>query len=627
MRKIAKKVVSILSIALLLVSFITTSVSAATYEKIKLPTYVYSESLMLELDYLDVEGVPVPYLDAGYFMSCLLPGETYGTAPVGDGTYKVSNGKSEMIVDPVNDTISFKEMEIFQNGGSEEDIEKKLGKYARDVKLEYTQDPNPITISMGKYGIDIIEDGGAVYAPISTWSKVLSVSRRTGFYNDGKVAFQGAYNDPIIDTSSVYNNPTRTEEEADFTYRDFCFYIDNFYGCPSPSLLSDSIIEKGFDATLETYSDDTREVKRLLKSTDSVDMLFGIRILDNMIYDGGHNYLDSSRKSYKETPVGQAFEEALTDKSDPRTILYDKWEAYYQNWKQNTIRIEQYINGYDAYEPVFSDEDSNGGKIATYYECGNTGIFVFDSFTESVIDSMYKAMDIAKEHGISNFVFDVSNNSGGDSDTLMFILAAITGIDGMHCSINSDNNKTLRSYIYDFNRDGIFEGADEKFDYKFNYAILCSRKSFSCGNALPCLAKEAGIPILGEKSGGGTCIVDVMMFANTIRNRISGQNNISYRAGGNLEAGATPDYDLTKTAADGLTDYSDFYNFELINYILNNHYGNNIPDTPDIPGTNNQSAQSVRDSQTVKVSNVPKTGDFDVFIYCLMKHFQYQCFY
>jgi hypothetical protein len=47
----------------------------------------------------------------------------------------------------------------------------------------------------------------------------------------------------------------------------------------------------------------------------------------------------------------------------------------------------------------------------------------------------------------------------------------------------------------------------------------------------------------------------------------------NYQNGGDLEAGAEPDYDIAKKNPDGTTDYSDFRNFELLDQIVNQHYG------------------------------------------------------
>ncbi|MCR4611082.1 MAG: S41 family peptidase [Lachnospiraceae bacterium] len=609
MKKYAKKIVSVFSIAVLLVALISSSASAATFEMVTLPTYRYSEDNVHELNYLNVEGVPVPYVEAAMFMTCLRE-ERYICVAAGDGTYKVGNQYVVMTVDPAKDTVSFEELELFQNGRSVEDVESNENKYVRTSKLEYTNNPNPVTLNLAKYGIDIIESDGTVFFPLTTIAKITDISYNTSTYSDGKVSFYHSILNPIIDCSAIYNNMTRDSNEVSFTYRELCFMIDSFYGAPSKCRLSDSIRAKGLDATLESYSDESKEVKKLLNSTNAVDLMFGIACLSNLMFDGGHTELNYKIGEYSNTPVIIALKEALSNESDPRTILYGKTGEYGEKETENSKRIKEYAWGYDNYEPLFVDKDPNGSTECKYYEYEGTGIFVFDEFESYVLDSLYKALDLAKEHGINNFLFDLSANEGGDTSVMSFILGAVTNDSSLYMSSPIDNNTLARRFVCDYNQDGVFESSNDTFNYDFNYAVLCSNYSYSCGNTLPCRLKEAGIPVLGETSGGGTCIIGYVGLANTIRNTLSSGLVMSYKDGKDMDDGVSVDYDLTKLDEEGLTDYSDFHNFELIDEILDKHYG--ISDTPE---SDNQNAQSLRDGQTLKVSNVPKTGDFNLIFY------------
>jgi hypothetical protein len=82
------------------------------------------------------------------------------------------------------------------------------------------------------------------------------------------------------------------------------------------------------------------------------------------------------------------------------------------------------------------------------------------------------------------------------------------------------------------------------------------------------------VPIIGETSGGGTDVRET--YRNTLGGvyTLSSYKELTYRNGGNVEAGAAPDYDITKKNPDGSVDYTDFYNFELISNIVNSHYKN-----------------------------------------------------
>ena len=52
----------------------------------------------------------------------------------------------------------------------------------------------------------------------------------------------------------------------------------------------------------------------------------------------------------------------------------------------------------------------------------------------------------------------------------------------------------------------------------------------------------------------------------------SSYTTIQYENGGDMDGGATPDYDLTKKTADGEVDYTDFFNFALLDSIMDKHY-------------------------------------------------------
>ena len=60
------------------------------------------------------------------------------------------------------------------------------------------------------------------------------------------------------------------------------------------------------------------------------------------------------------------------------------------------------------------------------------------------------------------------------------------------------------------------------------------------------LCQEAGIPIIGEQSAGGTCNLVFFKMDLGSQYSMSAFRTFNYMRGGDLEAGATPDYDITK---------------------------------------------------------------------------------
>ena len=145
-------------------------------------------------------------------------------------------------------------------------------------------------------------------------------------------------------------------------------------------------------------------------------------------------------------------------------------------------------------------------------------------------------------------------------------------------------NKT-RVYEYvdvDINLDGKFtqEDIDEASSFDFNFGVLTSKCSFSCGNLLPSLLKELGIKIIGEQSGGGSCSIitastsDGMYFAH------SSSLSLANRDGDNIDSGVPVDKEMpigTSYVSDILPipDVSNFYDFTTIGEYLSYAYSDN----------------------------------------------------
>ena len=77
-----------------------------------------------------------------------------------------------------------------------------------------------------------------------------------------------------------------------------------------------------------------------------------------------------------------------------------------------------------------------------------------------------------------------------------------------------------------------FGDEGDTFKGKFNFYCLTSAFSFSCGNCLPGIAKEAGVKIIGETSGGGTSPVGVYFDGLGTFFNLSNHYDMCYKDGG-----------------------------------------------------------------------------------------------
>ncbi len=153
-----------------------------------------------------------------------------------------------------------------------------------------------------------------------------------------------------------------------------------------------------------------------------------------------------------------------------------------------------------------------GGQVLMAND--NIAVFSFDSiFNKDCLLAFKEALDIAKDKGIRQFVVDMGNNGGGLVVAADFILGIMNNSRNNAKSNQYSNwikditsgSLTEQVYRLDLNLDGEINDADKEVRYDFDFAILTSAASFSTANFLPCIASQIGIPIIGEKSSGGSC--------------------------------------------------------------------------------------------------------------------------
>ena len=523
------------------------------------------------------EGVPVPYVDVVEYMNQVYdPANVFSLSSQGGGVYEISNAKGNMTVDTVKDTLHSDRMEQFlYNDQRLNPTDDTQYVFEHIIATDYREDPSALDIDLSNYGIDLIEEDGRVYFPLTTAADLTGVSYLNSIFCDNRIYLAYGFDKPSVNWQANFNKEDRDAGEIAYTYGELCFLMDHIYGDAPHCLLAEPIREKGLDATLESYSDETRQVKELLHSDKTVDLVFGIAILSSMLYDGGHtDFFIDMATDLEGTAAFDEFNSIRKEEPDNiRTVLLKKWYGDSAGKMEAKRKIEEYDSEYDKYQAVF-DEQTEEGDRYRYFEYDDTGIFVYTNYSEDVVRNFKKALDLAREHGMKNFIFDESYNGGGSTESCMYMLNAITKEkrDEFYYEGTMTGNKTYEKLDYDMDQDGKFEGDAEDFDYDFNYAVMCSQDSFSSGNLFPCLCQEAGIPIIGETSAGGTC--NLVLFKMDLGNQYSASafRTFTYQKGGNVEAGATPDYDITKKNDDGTTDYSDFRNFKLLDQIVDDHY-------------------------------------------------------
>ena len=374
---------------------------------------------------------------------------------------------------------------------------------------------------------------------------------------------------------------TRTADMADFNYRNLCFTLTNFFGYPGRTLLENNgLKEKGLDQALQDYGEAGQMTRDLLKSRNMYEYIAGTATLGCLLNDAGHTVIDVTSLS---------------------TI--DKESSFWStmsNFKQE--KLEEFLNFCPEYSSVESTlilkllsrmtinylRPDKIGEGVKYYKEGSTAYCWFDSFfcddsgwrkfyngegpkptiednpddwLVALIDALEKA---EADPEVKNFVLDISTNGGGSSDIVLFITSLLCNKADMYYENTLTGQKIKTTYEVDRNLDGKFDEKDAEVKYNLNFALLTSGFSFSCGNMLPALLKDYGIPLIGQQTGGGSCCVLFNPSADGFAYRYSTHRaRLTNTKGENIDAGIEPDYRLALI---------DFFDFDKITQFIEDYY-------------------------------------------------------
>ena len=171
---------------------------------------------------------------------------------------------------------------------------------------------------MKKYGIDLRGDGRMVYVPLSTLSDMYSnLYGNHVMFNGEKIIVTNFEKTPAEIDAAFFKKPYLTEERphdlAAYSYGELCFAIDHFYGRPGRNSIDKTIEADGIDKALG------EKVRKLLKSTDMEEYIFGMEILATKLADGSHTLISPILNGTLGGLFEQKSVESLVDKV-PRNV-------------------------------------------------------------------------------------------------------------------------------------------------------------------------------------------------------------------------------------------------------------------------------------------------------------------
>ena len=442
-----------------------------------------------------------------------------------------------------------------------------------------------------EYGINLFAYQEDLLLPITLAANLFQgPTMLTCFYTKENLYFVDP-NDPTYDTGAVIMNPEftsgldaffengkRSKEQADYSYNELCFFIDTYYGRPGRETLHDALLQYGtLDAALKAKDDVTRKAREWLQSTDQAEYYAGITILDDYLHDTGHTVVYYGAMLY----MGQ--HEELQEACDAKiaSIGY--------KFRQNAARREAQSNPkYDSsFVAARKEKDiKNRGTIVD----GDTLLYTFDSFVydgagwndyytgkrttypEDPIGDLKRIQEQYKDgKTIKNIVIDLSRNGGGSGDVVFMLMAMMGKNAYLNYYDGINKNHVHVDYYADLNFDGIFDEKDEAVTYPYQYGILASGISFSCGNLLPAVAKESGIILLGDQTGGGACAVIDGVLAEGYYARLGCQVKLTTKDHGDVDFGIAPDVTLLRRNGDEI-DLSSFFDLNVIRGHMNEYY-------------------------------------------------------
>ena len=540
------------------------------------------------------EDMPhVAYISVADFQKLLLSSASIQVNKTAVSQYSLttSHGKTAT-VNTAEESMTFDDFVNFvalgvtttgESGGNDDDDDDDEPSFYRGEPAPLTPATATLSLNMKKYGIDLRGDGRMVYVPLSTLSDMYSnLYSNHVMFNGEKIIVTNFEKTPAEIDAAFFKKPYETEERpadlAAYSYGELCFAIDHFYGRPGRNSIDKTIEADGLDKALD------EKVRKLLKSTDMEEYIFGMEILATKLADGSHTLISPILNG----TLGGLFEEKSVES------LVDKYiTPFGQLYPLEALGIVNALAKRDG-----SDESAAKRKSVlksdTYAKVGNTMYCIYDDFgpidTEGwaafyqgkgprptynpnfkgdicgIVEALDKA---AADPEVKNFVLDLTCNSGGEAG----VLAAITTLLAGKSSYTYENVLTKQRGVDEFEVDSNFDRVFDKKDKaprhpELNIAILTSHLAYSCGNLLPSLMKDYGYLIIGEKSGGGSCSIQKMCTPEGLCYQLSSsRTRLINKAGENIDKGVEPHIALEVKMAKGknkdgdMVDYRDFSAF------------------------------------------------------------------
>jgi hypothetical protein len=413
---------------------------------------------------------------------------------------------------------------------------------------------NFATYSFEDCDFDYFRSGGELYMPLGLYDLAFSecsslyvtynyrnLFASTNIDDFAQLAFRDGISYNTVDDQMVraVNGASMPQYLIDYNASCFLFVMQNFYGLRS---------HHGIENMKKFYQQKNLYDSFYSKTAKTRALAFSEAI---NLFDDNHSAIISVNQAWGETaraPYGKGIEARSALEKRLKVLRKEKYDGlddtalehegdilYSNDGKTAMFYFDSFK--YGAYDEVFYD---NGRVKSTAYKYDTYFLFryVFD--------------ELANHTLVENVIIDVSLNGGGTLGVMMKLLPFLSKNNTANVNFYDGADGVVYNYTSrsDTNGDSKIDDNDS-YGNKYNFYILTSDCSFSCGNAFPCYAQEMGVKIIGETSGGGECAVSTHYLPNSqyiyhSSNLHIGSYNSETKTFKGFEDGATPDIPLVE---------------------------------------------------------------------------------
>lgn len=293
----------------------------------------------------------------------------------------------------------------------------------------------------------------------------------------------------------------RSQLKAEYNYRNLCLLFDKNY------CLKERRTEVGKD-NIGAFINDS-----IFKAGLGFDLLS----TDTATYDTAlekflMGYIDDGHTVYHEPSMYQSYASISQYKNLLRSFAGPRIKALNDIGaaRKKDRAAAAAAAGEKKEKGVFYVNDGNADKMA---------VIVFDNFLSSDPGNstnleeiaglntywfLTKAFeDIATHTDVKNVVIDLSCNGGGVIQQCMLALCFLRDTDEFFMAEKNHLDNSIAKFYY-----SIDTGSATSLKKNYNFYVLTSGYSFSCGNFFPAVCHyQLGVPVVGQKSGGGGGVV------------------------------------------------------------------------------------------------------------------------